>query len=183
MIRGDAFIPKLHELARQQDLMLADSLNLFLDHILANQVYVPSNDELFVQELITSPDHYVNALYYVTREVIGGRPRSYRYSSGLDHRLDSRDFAMLQLFIEEFRTGLGSSQRLDPETILLPCPAQAMILMMTQVHRGLQEPEFYLLLDTSLEPLAGAQMIYHSMMHWRDTEPSDPMFSAIYPIQ
>lgn len=183
MIRADAFIPRLCKLAQQQDYVLKRSLNLFIDNIVTHHVYVPSNDELFAQELLTSPDHYINAAYYVAREMLGNRTRSYSYATDFSGQIEPVDFSMLQQFIEQFRTGLSNAQRVDPDTIRLPCPAQAMVLMMTQVHRGLQEPEFYLALDPSLEPLAGAQMIYHSMMHWRDTAPDDPTFFGISPLQ
>ncbi len=184
MIRTDQFLVKMKDVIRQQDALMGRSLQGFLDDIAHRRVYIPSSeDNIPIEYLLTDTQRSVVAYYYVARVEINGLPKRITSTSAFPGPLSAQDFDLLQMFIEELRQSVSNGHTLEPGMILLPCPAQAMLLVTTPIRKKIGHPEFFLLLHESLEPFAGLELIYSSMMHWRDTEPNNPLTFGIQPIQ
>lgn len=183
MVPADQFLTKLRVMVEHRDHLIKENVEAFVQDIYSHTLYVPGDPDTYIENLLTDSARAVTAFYFVANVAINGRPKRVRLPGGLPDQISAFDLEALRVFIETCRTNLADRERRDPAVISIPCPSRAMILLTTCRQGNVDNPEMFLLLDPSLDPLAGLQLLHSSITFWRDTSPADPMFFGDYPLQ
>lgn len=176
MIESGLFLAKLREKSPDSSLVDHRQLRRFIDELTTGAVYPVGAAEPSFPDFIGHEERKILACYFVAVHPLGNQPRRMSMPISFSGPLMAPELALMQSFIEECRAGFSSASRIDPDVVLIPCPARAMVVLSSHRHKKRDCHEHSLLIHRALQPILGVELIYRSLMHWRDTFPADPTF-------